>query len=94
MLDTSTHTGRNPHEDKGRDWSDAVTNQETPPRCGKSKKRLSPRALGESTDLLVSSDLRLLPSRTVREHVSADSSHQVGDKLIIATLGNSYYWVT
>ena len=89
-------------EDKGRDWSDAVTNQETPPRCGKSKKRLSPRALGESTDLLVSSDLRLLPSRTVREHVSADSSHQVGDKLIIATLGNqgkvsvssSLKWVT
>lgn len=89
-------------EDKGRDWSDAVTNQETPPRSGKSKKRLSPRALGESTDLLVSSDLRLLPFRTVREHVSVDSSHQVGDKLIIATLGkqgkvsvsSSLKWVT
>ena len=89
-------------EDKGRDWSDAVTNQETPLRSGNSKKRLSPWALGESTDLLISSDLRLLPSRTMREHVSVDSSHQMGDKLITATLGNqdkvsvssSLKWVT
>jgi len=28
MLDTSTHTGRNPHEDKGRDWDNVGTRKE------------------------------------------------------------------
>ena len=28
MLDTSTHTGINPHEDKGRDWDNVGTRKE------------------------------------------------------------------